>query len=119
MRVNVGRLDRFVTEAQRDRGAVDAVLKQLHHRRVTELMRYDAILSQRRAGDPCHGQMLGDHVGQCVVAERAALLEQSGGLEQAEWRKFYRIIDEQARHMRGLIGDLLDRSVDRPPASTH
>ena len=119
MRVNVGRLDRFVTEAQRDRGAVDAVLKQLHRRRVTQHMRCDAILPRRGAGDPCHGQMLGNHIGQCVVAERAALLEQSGELEQAERREFYRIIDEQARRMRGLIGDLLDRSVDRPPASTH
>ena len=63
--------------------------------------------------------MLGDHIGRCVVAERAALLEQSGGLEQAERREFYRIIDEKARRMRGVIGDLLDRSVDRPPTSTH
>ena len=39
MQVNVGRLDRFVTEAQRDRGAVDAVLKQLHRRRVTQFFR--------------------------------------------------------------------------------
>ena len=118
MQENAGRRDRLVTEPQRDPGAVDAVLKQLRRRRVTQHMRCDAILSQRRAGDPCHGQMLGDHVGQCVVAEPPALLEQSGGLEQAERREFYCIIDEQARRMRGLIGDLLDRSVDRPPAST-
>ena len=54
-----------------------------------------------------------------ILGPTATLLEQSGGLDPAEWREFYRIIDERARRMRGLIGDLPDRSVDRSPASAH
>ena len=34
----------------------------------------------------------------------AALLEEASQLDPAEMRKFHRIIVEQARHMRGLIG---------------
>ena len=36
------------------------------------------------------------------------LLEESAVLDPAERHAFYRIIQEQVRHMRGLIGDLLD-----------
>lgn len=54
-----------------------------------------------------------------ILGSTTTLLEQSGGLEPAERREFYRIADEQARRMRGLIGGLTDRSVDRPPASAH
>ena len=54
-----------------------------------------------------------------ILGSTATLLEQSGAFEPAERREFYRIVDEQARRMRGLIGDLLDRSVDRPPVSVH
>ena len=36
------------------------------------------------------------------------LLEESAELDPAEMREFFRIIHEQAGHMRGLIGDLLD-----------
>ncbi len=36
------------------------------------------------------------------------LLEEAAELDPAEMREFHRIIVEQARHMRGLIGDLLD-----------
>ncbi len=36
------------------------------------------------------------------------LLEEAAELDSAEMREFHRIIVEQARHMRGLIGDLLD-----------
>ena len=36
------------------------------------------------------------------------LLEEAAELDPAETREFHRIIVEQARHMRGLIGDLLD-----------
>ena len=36
------------------------------------------------------------------------LLEEAAELDRAEMREFFRIIAEQAGHMRGLIGDLLD-----------
>ena len=36
------------------------------------------------------------------------LLEEGANLDRAEMREFFRIIAEQAGHMRGLIGDLLD-----------
>ena len=72
MQVNLGRLDRFVTEPQCGHGAVDAVLQQFHRHRVSEHMRCHAFLPQRRAGGPRHGQTLGHHLGQPVVAERAA-----------------------------------------------
>ena len=54
-----------------------------------------------------------------ILGPTATLLEQSGGLEPAERRDSYRILDERARRMRGLIGELPDRSVDRSPASAH
>ena len=38
----------------------------------------------------------------------ATLLEDGAALDPAEMREFHRIIVEQAGHMRGLIGDLLD-----------
>ena len=43
-----------------------------------------------------------------IMGSTSMLLEQPDQLDPAELREFYRIIDEQARHMRGLIGDLLD-----------
>ncbi len=43
-----------------------------------------------------------------ILGSTGMLLEQSTQLDPAERREFYRIIDEQARHMHGLIGDLLD-----------
>jgi len=38
----------------------------------------------------------------------ATVLDTSQTLDPAELREFLRVIDEQANHMRGLIGDLLD-----------
>ena len=38
----------------------------------------------------------------------ATVLDASQALDPAELREFLRVIDEQANHMRGLIGDLLD-----------
>ena len=43
-----------------------------------------------------------------IKGSAATLLESSPELDPAERREFYRIIHEQADHMRGLIGDLLD-----------
>ena len=43
-----------------------------------------------------------------ILGSTGMLLEQAAQLDPAERREFYRIIDEQARHMHGLIGDLLD-----------
>ncbi len=43
-----------------------------------------------------------------IMGSTSMLLEQPGQLDPAELREFYRIIDDQARHMRGLVGDLLD-----------
>ncbi len=43
-----------------------------------------------------------------IKGSAATLLESSPELDPAERREFYRIILEQADHMRGLIGDLLD-----------
>ena len=43
-----------------------------------------------------------------IVGSTTTLLRDSTRLDRAEMREFFRIIDEQAHHMRGLIGDLLD-----------
>ena len=43
-----------------------------------------------------------------IKGSAATLLESSPELDPAERREFYRIIHDQADHMRGLIGDLLD-----------
>ena len=43
-----------------------------------------------------------------IRGSASTLLEEEAELEPAEMREFYRIIHEQAGHMRGLIGDLLD-----------
>ena len=43
-----------------------------------------------------------------IKGSAVTLLEEGADLEPAEMREFHRIIVEQARHMRGLIGDLLD-----------
>ncbi len=43
-----------------------------------------------------------------VKGSADTLLEEGARLDRAEMREFHRIIAEQARHMRGLIGDLLD-----------
>ena len=43
-----------------------------------------------------------------IKGSTATVLGASPALDPAEMREFFRIIDEQAGHMRGLIGDLLD-----------
>ena len=43
-----------------------------------------------------------------ILGSTVTLLEDSAELDPAERHEFYRIIREQAAHMRGLIGDLLD-----------
>ena len=43
-----------------------------------------------------------------IKGSATTLLEEAAALDPAEMREFHRIIVEQARHMRGLIGDLLD-----------
>ena len=43
-----------------------------------------------------------------IKGSAATLLEDAAKLDPAEMREFFRIIAEQASHMRGLIGDLLD-----------
>ena len=43
-----------------------------------------------------------------IKGSTAALLEDESSLDPAEARQFYRIIDDQADHMRDLMGDLLD-----------
>ena len=43
-----------------------------------------------------------------IKGSASTLLEEAAALDPAEMREFHRIIVEQARHMRGLIGDLLD-----------
>ena len=43
-----------------------------------------------------------------IMGSVATVLDASQALDPAELREFLRVIDEQARHMRGLIGDLLD-----------
>ena len=43
-----------------------------------------------------------------IRGSASTLLEEDAELDPAERREFYRIIHEQAGHMRGLIGDLLD-----------
>ena len=43
-----------------------------------------------------------------IMGSAVTLLDQAAELDPAERHEFYRIIHEQAGHMRGLIGDLLD-----------
>ena len=43
-----------------------------------------------------------------IKGSTATVLGAPSTVESAEMREFFRIIDEQADHMRGLIGDLLD-----------
>ncbi len=43
-----------------------------------------------------------------ILGSAATLLEESADLDPAEMHEFHRIIHEQAGHMRGLIGALLD-----------
>ena len=43
-----------------------------------------------------------------IKGSAATLQEDAAKLDPAEMREFFRIIGEQANHMRGLIGDLLD-----------
>ena len=43
-----------------------------------------------------------------IKGSTATLLAASGELDPTEMRQFHRIIDQQAEHMRALIGDLLD-----------
>ena len=43
-----------------------------------------------------------------IKGSAATLLEEAEALDPAEMREFFRIIGEQANHMRGLIGDLID-----------
>ena len=43
-----------------------------------------------------------------IMGSIGTVLDPSQTLDPAELREFLRVIDEQARHMRGLIGDLLD-----------
>ena len=43
-----------------------------------------------------------------IMGSIGTLLDTSQTLDPAELREFLRVIDEQAKHMRGLIGDLLD-----------
>ena len=43
-----------------------------------------------------------------IKGSTATVLDGSPDLDSAEMLQFFRIIDEQADHMRGLIGDLLD-----------
>ena len=43
-----------------------------------------------------------------IKGSATTLLATSPDLNPAEMREFHRIIDEQADHMRALIGDLLD-----------
>ncbi|MCY4438665.1 MAG: response regulator [Deltaproteobacteria bacterium] len=43
-----------------------------------------------------------------IKGSAATLLEESTAFDPAERHEFYRIIHDQADHMRGLIGDLLD-----------
>ena len=43
-----------------------------------------------------------------IQGSAGALLRSASVLDPAEMQEYFRIIDEQAEHMRGLIGDLLD-----------
>ena len=43
-----------------------------------------------------------------ILGSAVTLLDQTSELDPAEMREFFRIIHDQAAHMRGLIGDLLD-----------
>ena len=43
-----------------------------------------------------------------IKGSATTLMEDAAALDPAEMREFHRIIVEQANHMRGLIGDLLD-----------
>ena len=55
-----------------------------------------------------------------IKGSAATVLTASPELDPAETREFFRIIDEQADHMRGLVGDLLDVGrIDTGTLSVH
>ena len=55
-----------------------------------------------------------------IKGSAATALTAEPELEPAEMREFFRIVDEQADHMRGLIGDLLDVGrIDSGTLSVH
>ena len=55
-----------------------------------------------------------------IKGSAATVLNAAPELDPAEMREFFRIVDEQADHMRGLIGDLLDVGrIDTGTLSVH
>ena len=55
-----------------------------------------------------------------IKGSTATVLQAVPELDPAEMREFFRIVDEQADHMRGLIGDLLDVGrIDAGTLSVH
>ena len=80
MQVDVGRLDRLVTEPQRDDGAIDAVSKELHGSSVAKDMRTDALALQRRTLRGRDGRVLGEQLLQRITAEGTASLRGEDGI---------------------------------------
>ena len=68
-RLVLGLLCRTVHNRKRDHGTVDTVLQQVHGRGVTQHEGRDPFFLQLGTSGPGNGQMLGQDVGQPVVAE--------------------------------------------------
>ena len=63
-----------MAEPQCDHRTVDAAVKKLHGARMAKRMDSDTFLGQGGALGSCGGQMLGQYVGEAVMAERAVTL---------------------------------------------
>lgn len=70
--VDLGRFDGFVAESERDHGAVDAGVQQVHRRGVSPGVRRDCIGVQREAAAAGGVGVLGDEKRDRVAAERSA-----------------------------------------------
>ena len=107
MRVSApdGRSVRVLVDATPIRAGGDAVGSVVAT--VQDLAPLDEIERQRTEFLGLVGHELREPLA-AIKGSAATLLEDAAALDPAEMREFHRIIDEQANHMRGLIGDLLD-----------
>ena len=70
--IDLGRLDRFVPEPDRDKGSVDPGLEEFHRGSVPKDVRSDSLLGQRPAGLLGLGDMPGNQPLDSVGAEASA-----------------------------------------------
>ena len=74
MQIDVGGLDGFMPEPQRDGCTVNASLKQFHGGAVAQGMGRDPFVRQRRAGRPRDGEVPSQEIVETAMRERSAAL---------------------------------------------